>query len=110
MARVDGLTPRGRQMLGLIAEWERSGETMREFAVGDGMTAHTFAWWRAELKRCKGAAPAGAEKTIRLVEIERPGAGDKSFEVRLGNGIVVRVPAGFDGGALSSLMTVLRGC
>jgi transposase len=110
MARVDGLTPRGRRMLELIAEWERSGQTMQEFAAAHGMTRHAFGWWRSVLKRRKRVPPAGAEKAIRLVEIERPGASEQSFEVRLGNGIVVCVPAGFDGRALAELMTVLRVC
>ena len=110
MARVDGLTARGRQMLRLIAQWERSGQTMEEFAAAHGMTRHTFGWWRSELKRRKPVAPAGVEPAIRLVEIERPSAGEKSFEVRLGNGIMVRVAAGFDGRALAELMSVLRAC
>jgi transposase-like protein len=110
MARVDGLTARGREMLTLVAAWERSGQTMQQFAAAHGMTAHTFGWWRSELKRRKRMAPASAEKAIRLVEIERAGGSEKSFEVRLGNGIVVRVPLGFDGRALTELMTVLRSC
>lgn len=50
MARVDGLTARGREMAGLIAELERSGQTMQEFAAAHRMAAPTFAWWGSQLK------------------------------------------------------------
>lgn len=111
MARVDGLTARGREMAGLIAEWERSGQTMEEFAAAHRMAAPTFAWWRSQLKRRGKAASRGGRKSaIRLVEIERPGSAGKSFEVRLGNGVSVGVPAGFDRGALCELLSVLRTC
>jgi transposase-like protein len=114
MARVvkaEELTPRGREMAALIAQWEDSGQTMQEFAPRHGVSKQALGWWRWKLKRRSAAAARGAPReAIRLVEIARVGTEATSFEVRLANGVAVTVPAGFDRDALTELLAVLRTC
>lgn len=113
MAKVvkpEGLTPRGQQMAALIAAWEGSGQTMREFAPRHGVSKEALGWWRWEFKRRKQAAASAPREAIHLVEIARVASEASSFEVRLANGIAVCVPASFDPRALTELLAVLRTC
>jgi transposase-like protein len=95
-------TPRRRQMQALVAQWERSGEPVGEFARRQGITPSTFGWWRRELRRL-----AGSSKPVQLVEISR-GEAANGFDLRLPNGVIVRVPVGFDEAALRRLLGVLE--
>ena len=95
-------TPRRRQMQALVAQWEHSGEPGVEFARRHGITPSTFGWWRRELRRL-----AGGSKPVQLVEISRGEAGS-GFELRMPNGVMVRVPASFDAAALRRLLGVLE--
>ena len=95
-------TPRRRQMQALVAQWERSGELVGEFARRHGITPSTFGWWRRELRRL-----AGPGNAVQLVEISR-GEAASGFELRLPNGVMVRVPASFDEAALRRLLGVLE--
>lgn len=96
------MTPRQRQMRALIGQWERSGESMVEFAVRHGVNPHTFGWWRRELRR-----QAVRDEPVELVEVSL-GETASGFEVRLPNGVVVHVPARFDETALRRLLGVLE--
>ena len=111
VVKAEGLTPRGREMAALIADWEASGQTMHAFAARHGVSKHALGWWRWELKRRGRAMSSSATReAIRFVEIERPDTVATSFEARLANGVAVCVPASFDRGALTELLAVLRAC
>ena len=92
---------------GLIAEQERSGQTVREFTAGRGIAAGTMFWWRSELRRrSKPLVP------VAVVEedgaMERRGTGTSCFEINLDDAITVRVPASFDEDELRRLLRALR--
>lgn len=95
------------QRLALIAEWERSGQTINEFCRRRGINESTFGWWRRERKRHEqGQAPA-----VELVEIgTSDGAGERAVEVMLANGIRLRVPAGFERRSLEEILAIVRAC
>lgn len=104
------LTPRGRQWLATVREWEGSGLPIREFCVRQGLKPATLAWWRQEIKRLGDTQ--GGQEAVELVEIGHrgPRPGDNRFEVELGNGLRVRVPIRFDAAALKELLGVLGAC
>jgi hypothetical protein len=89
-------------MQGLVAQWEKSGEQPGEFAVRHGMRPSTFGWWRRELRRL-----AGQSRPVQLVEISR-GEAPGGFDLRLPNGVMVRVPVSFNEAALRRLLGVLE--
>lgn len=98
------MTAKAREMAALVGQWERSGETMREFAERHGMKLSTFSSWRQELRKREVRPAARAEF------IEIGGSGPVQFELSLANGMRVRVPSGFDGAELERLLGVLTRC
>jgi hypothetical protein len=50
----------------LVRQWQRSGQTAREFGDAHGIRAGTLAWWKWRLS----AAPSARESTPRLVPVE----------------------------------------
>lgn len=103
--RAGGETPRAREMRDVLADWERSGLRLTEFARRREISVATLSWWRGRLR---GRGPA-----TQFVEV-RPTATDASrsmvFEVALPSGVLVRVPAGFDARALERLLATLTRC
>jgi hypothetical protein len=107
---------------GLVRRWRRSGQTACEFAESVGVNAGTLSYWAWRLKRegkaTDGAArsrrkrrrrqqsiaPMGERSFVELI-VDRPEEG--RFELELGDGRRLRIPAGFDGAALGRLLTVL---
>jgi|SRR4051812_4680949 hypothetical protein len=89
----------------LVARWEASGESAAVFASRVGTSARTLCRWRRESRK------AGLERgpTLpKIVEFRSTGlAADDRFEVRLGDGRSVGVPAAFEEAALARLLRVL---
>ncbi len=116
--KVAGRTP-AAERLEILAELERSGLTLREFAARRGIAAGTVSYWRhAENKRARGAGPQrespGGGGAARFVELSiadappREGEPDGSFALRLRDGREVTIPSGFDAAALARLLRVLE--
>ncbi len=83
---------------------ERSGKSVREFAEAHGLDPQRLWSWRRRV--------AGGDATTFRELIVRPSAAapveeGAPFEIRLSSGVVIRVPAGFDGDALARLLAVL---
>jgi hypothetical protein len=101
-----------------VRRWRRSGQTAREFAEAAGVNAGTLAYWAWRLK-CEGkdrgdgslkrrsrssSAPVGERSFVELIVDGREAGG---FLLELGDGRRLRIPAGFDDGALGRLLTIL---
>ncbi len=77
MGRLGSTTsPRARQMRRVLARWQRSGLTLREFGQQRGFPLSTLTWWRQVFRRagepehpaCKSAPVSNAVVfTARLV-------------------------------------------
>jgi hypothetical protein len=72
-----------REREAVIAAYERSGLTQREFAQREGIKFFTFVGW---LKRQRAASPGPAFVQVKMAR-RAAGAG---LEVALPNGVVVR--------------------
>jgi len=85
----------------LIARWERSDLTVRDFCFNQRISEPSFYAWRREL-----AARAAAEPAVPTFVPVRvtPTA---IIEVVLTTGVVVRVPAGSDPAVVAQLVTAL---
>lgn len=111
-----------------MRQYEQSGLTVRQFCEREGLVAHQFSWWRAELKR-RSADPAStkkrprqrmksarAKKTPQLpkavasfvpVEVE-PSLSTQAIEIVLEQPPRIRVTPGFDAEVLREVVRVLE--
>jgi hypothetical protein len=87
-----------------IERWQASGESLAAFCRSEGIAPVTLHRWRREFGRTAGASP------VRFVSVDVAMARDAgSFELDLGEGRRLRVPAGFAERDLERLLAVLGG-
>ena len=119
-----------RAWRGRIERHQESGLTIREFCEQEGLAAHQFSWWRAELKR-RDAESASARKGRRKkrnkstrpkrtarredgakrflpVQIEPSVLAQASVEIVLDQPPRIRVLPGFDPDLLREVIHVLE--
>ncbi len=109
-------SPRARQMRRVLARWQRSGLTLREFGQQRGIPLSTLTWWRQVFRRAGeqvDVAPksAPASDAVVFTEVARPTARPMTvpvLEVILRSGHVLRVPAGADAETLKQVLQVLQ--
>lgn len=114
MGRMGSTTSvRARQMGRVLARWQRSGLTLREFGDKRGIPPSTLSWWpqvfrRAGEEKVNGAA---AENAVVFTEVPKPvkvPGTPAVLEIVLHNGHMVRVPAGADTGTLRRVLQALQ--
>jgi hypothetical protein len=117
MGRLGSTTsPRARQMRRVLARWQRSGLTLREFGQQRGIPLSTLTWWRQVFRRAGESVNAAAKSRpagdgVVFTEVPRPTtipATPAVVEVVLRNGHVVRVPAGADADTLNQVFQALQ--
>jgi len=109
-----------------VERWRESGLTAGRFAAEQGINARTLTYWkwmlgkesRGERRKWPSRKPKGDRvldgglveitSTGALVEL-RTAAGEERFELELGAGRRLRVPASFDPMQLKRLLEVLEG-
>lgn len=96
-----------------VERWKDSGLTAKEFAAESGINAGTLQFWRYKLRRPAPGGrrrPSGAGSLLSSIVEVRPAAAppESRFEIELGNGRRVRVPAAFDASALKALLAILE--
>ena len=108
---------------------EKSGRTIREFCEQEGLVAHQFSWWRAELKR-RGAKSTSRKRTVKRktkseatrvtrrpkapvasfvpVHVESSSLAQPSVEIVLDQPPRIRVTSGFDADLLQRVIRALE--
>jgi transposase len=86
-----------------VRRWRRSGLTAGEFAASIGVKSDTLTHWVWQLGRSKQERRSGVP--VRGGGKHR--AQPRFIELELGNGRRVRIPAGFEAGALARLLEVV---
>ena len=109
-------TARARQMRRVLARWQHSGLTLREFGQQRGIPLSTLTWWRQVFRRAgesidiaPTSAPAG--DAVVFTEVSRAVRGPivpAVLEIILRSGHVVRVPAGADTDTLQRVLQALQ--
>jgi hypothetical protein len=104
---------RARQMRRVLARWQRSGLTLREFGEKRGIPPSTLSWWRRVFRRAGEDEVNGALAEIPVVftEVPKPAkvpATPAVLEIVLHNGHLVRVPAGADTDTLQRVLQALQ--
>ncbi|MFZ5927612.1 MAG: IS66 family insertion sequence element accessory protein TnpA [Acidobacteriota bacterium] len=91
----------------LVAEYESSGLSQRQFCESRGLCLATLSRYRQRLRNTGGEA--SGDRWV-AVEVPGPGAGGaySGLSVVLGRGRKIEVERGFDAAALVELMRVLE--
>jgi hypothetical protein len=104
---------RARQMRRVLARWQRSGLTLREFGEKRGIPLSTLSWWRRVYRGAGEEEGNGAavENAVVLTEVPPPVNVPMTpavLEIVLDSGHIVRVPAGADTGTLRRVLQALE--
>ncbi|NJN71057.1 MAG: hypothetical protein HC801_12840 [Nitrospira sp.] len=111
----------------VLGRWERSGIPLSRFADREGIGRKTLYRWRRRLgvggdrvRRGRPPVGSGGENRSRSQSVSmftevstalgKVSSSATKFEVILGDGTTVRVPAQFDPGSLRVLLQTLREC
>lgn len=89
-----------------VDAWERSGQSVSAFARRHGLQRQRLSRWASRLKASE--RPVGFHP-VRLVGDEGGGGRPEAIEVVLGDGLRVRVAAGFSAADLERVLAVLEG-
>jgi len=117
MGRLGSTTSaRARQMHRVLARWERSGISLREFGRRRGIPLSTLTWWRQVFRRADGPVTTAsrsvtASETPVFTEVPRPAIVPRIppvLEIILRSGHVLRVPAGADTETLQRVLQALQ--
>jgi hypothetical protein len=106
-----------------LAQWERSGLTLKEFGRRRGMAASTLSWWRhvfrrtnkptsgAPQRRGRRISPSGRRSATAFTEVPLVAsalAAPAIVEIVLRSGHVVRVPLGVEVARLRAVVAALE--
>ena len=117
MGRLGSTTsPRARQMRRVMARWQRSRLTLREFGEQRGIPLSTLTWWRQVFRRAgepvdAASKSAPASDAVVFTEVPRPATVPTTppvLEIVLRSGHVLRVPAGADTTTRRRVLPVLQ--
>jgi hypothetical protein len=114
MGRMGSTTSvRAREMRRVLASWQRSGLTLREFGEKRGIPPSTLSWWRRVFRVAGDEAESGApaESAVVFTEVPKPITLPRRpavLEIVAPSGYLVRVPAGADSDTLRRVLQVLQ--
>ena len=114
MGRMGSTTSvRARQMRRVLAYWQRSGLTLREFGEKRGIPLSTLSWWRQVFRRAGDEDGNGvaAEPPVVFTEVPLPTNVARTsavLEIVLPSGHLVRVPTGADTDTLQRVLQALQ--
>lgn len=130
--RRSGDTAARRRWRALVAGWQRSGQTVREFCRGAEVKESAFYWWRRTLARerlrrpsPRAGRPAAEEnggggnppaavcrEAARFLPVhvvmDQAGERPSGVEIHWGNARAVRLCRGFDRQTLADVLAVLE--
>ena len=104
---------RAREMRRVLARWQCSGLTLREFGKKHGIPPSTLSWWRRVFRHAgdeKGNGAAAGNPVV-FTEVPPPTNVPRTpsvLEIVLPSGHLVRVPAGADTGTLRRVLQALQ--
>ena len=121
MAGTAGSSGREQYWRQVVAQWRRSGLTVRGFCLGRGLSETPFYWWRRELERRDGSKVERRDGSkverrdgskvqflpVRVSHREVESPADAGIEIVLANGRCLRVRAGFDRTTLVEVVDLL---
>lgn len=94
-----------------MSAWQSSGLSLAAYARREGVPVARLRRWKRRLLGSGGCVEASPVRTFLPVRVVDSMVGmGGPFEIVLGEPVRVRVPADFDGAALTRLLGALSGC
>jgi transposase len=87
---------------------QSSGQGVREFCEGAGLSVPSFYWWRREVRIRDARRGGGDRPRFVRVRVTLEPSKDASLEVVLGGGRSIRVGSGFDAEHLRAVVAALE--
>jgi len=105
------------EMQKLLANWKRSGLSLREFGRRKGLAYTKLVYWRRkfhpEIEQEQSASARSSDRWLPVQVVRDPVAsadGMAVYAIRLCNGLRVDVTTGFDAEELTRLVQALSSC
>jgi hypothetical protein len=97
---------------GRMVEWERSGTSRRRWCAANGVSVHTFDYWRRRLRSRTVAKRPRRQRLVPVVVKPAPGAPASAvtIEIALPGGIALRAPATVETRWLAALVREIGAC
>jgi len=98
----------------VLADWQGSGLTLREFGQQRGIPVSTLSWWRKVLRngeRVQAGSKIAPARAAQFTEVPRWATCAQPatvMEVVLSSGHVLRVPSGADAATLQRVLQALQ--
>ena len=100
----------------LLGQWRCSGLTIRAFCADHGLAEHSFHAWRRTIAERDQQGASNSPAHTHLADDQPvfvpvhvvPAPASSALELVLDQGVLVRVPAGFDAATLRQLLAVLK--
>lgn len=95
-----------------VERYLRGGLSRREYCQRHQLALSKFDYWRRRLRSEGAPASSSSSRAVEVIRVDLEVAsamGSAPLEVVVGNGRLIRVPAGFDAGTLERLLVVLEG-
>lgn len=89
----------------LIAEWQESGKTRKEFCQDLDVTVATFAYWRTKINKIDQPA---AKETSGFVRCSLPSALPEGFSIEWPDGMKLHLPLGINFHKVADLIGAVR--
>lgn len=107
-------TEKERLWVRRMTEWERSGTRRRTWCVANGVSIHTFDYWRRRLRTRVVAKGPAQQKLVPMVVKSAPtmpsSPSAATVEIALPRGIALRTPAATDVRWLAALVREIEAC
>jgi hypothetical protein len=94
-----------REMTRVVGRWRASGKSAAAFGLEAGVSESRLWYWARRV----GAAESPTFVPLQVVSEERP-ATEACFELFLGDGRRLVIPAALTGGPLRQVLVALRAC
>lgn len=94
----------------IVAEWNASGQSAREFAASRGVKAATLSWWCIRLRSMPASSESPKPATFTEVRVATRSPSEGRIELVARSGHVIRVQGSVDPVALRALLEAVERC
>jgi hypothetical protein len=92
----------------ILAAWEQSGQTQREFCKAQGIKPHIFSYYRGKHQRMNKPKQKFARVKLSGPDVSSSSLGN--YQLKLPSGAVLSIPQSYEPSRLKPLLVLLGAC